>query len=49
LKRAQALPSIVCEILGGADVTRDAHEAGDQARRFDAPHGVDWRGRRVLD
>ncbi|MGB7731122.1 MAG: hypothetical protein WBL50_24085 [Candidatus Acidiferrum sp.] len=32
---------IVCEILGGADVARNADEAGDQARRLDAPDRVD--------
>ena len=32
--------SVVSEILGGADVTRDARQAGDQARRFDAPDSV---------
>jgi hypothetical protein len=31
----------VREILGGGNVVRDAREARDQPRRFDAPHGVD--------
>ena len=37
---------VVREIFGGADIVRDARQAGDQARRFDAPDGVD-RGVRV--
>ena len=36
----------VREIFGDADVVRDARQTGDQARRLDAPDGVD-RGVRV--
>jgi hypothetical protein len=34
------------QIFGGADIVRNARQASDQARRFDAPDGVD-RGVRI--
>jgi hypothetical protein len=32
---------VLCEVLGDADITHHAGEAGDQLRRFDAPDGID--------